>query len=389
MSFSILSLFTPETATKIFDIGISIAKTVGLPVTSWRTGDPTRSIYKYVATKLAAVDQTVANLARSAVLSVLVQAANGGDAGALAWLKVVALEQFGIEVQEATYATSAAGFGALLTNTGGGNYPIEVGGVTLKSSVTGKTYHNTNAGTLAPGPGTTITLEFIADEAGSDSTVAANEIDELVTTMLGVVVTSSAAAIGLDEESPDSVYQRCQDSLGALSPDGPRDAYRYVSVTSKLTGIETITRAIAVPTPGENLVTVYIAGATGSAAGPDVTAVQAAVDRWATPLTVTATVVSAVGVAINTDANVTYAGALSDDDLEAEIANAIGVALARIPIGGVALPSADSGVPVGAIWAAIMGIDGVTACALTTPAGDTVLAANEVPIPGTVSITVV
>src|SRR5690349_11396549 len=125
MSFSILTLFTPEAATRIFDIGIGLAKAVGLPVTSWRTGDPTRSLYKYVATKLAAVDQTVANLARAAVLSVLVQAANSGDAGALAWLKVVALEQFGIEVQEATFATSAAGFGVTLTNTGGGNYPID------------------------------------------------------------------------------------------------------------------------------------------------------------------------------------------------------------------------------------------------------------------------
>ncbi len=388
MSFSILTLFSPETATRIFDIGIGLAKSVGLPVTSWRTGDPTRSTYKYVATKLAAVDQTVANLARSAVLSVLVQAAAAGDAGALAWLKVVALEQFGIEVQEATFATSAAGFGVTLLNSGGGNYPIDPGDLTFKSSATGKTYHNTTGGTLAPGPGTTIVLEFVADEAGSDSTVAPDEIDEMVTTRLGVTITASTAAVGLDEESPDSVYDRCKASLGALSPNGPSDAYRYVALNATLTGITTITRAEVIDNENGS-VTIYIANPTGSATGPEVTAVQDAIDVWATPNCVTATVESAFGVTINTVASVAYGGSLSDEDLETAIANAISTALAALDIGGDELVSLDKGVARDLIIAAIRSVAGVTSVSLGTPAADTLLEPNEVPVPGTCTITVV
>lgn len=387
MTISILALFTPETATKIFDLGISLAKIVGLPVTSWRTGDPTRSLYKYLATKLAAVDQTVANLARSAVLSVLVQAANSGDAGAVAWLKVVALEQFGIEVQEATFATSAAGFGVTLLNTGGGNYPIDPGDVTFKSSVTGKTYHNTNGGTLAPGPGTTITLEFTADEAGSDSTVAADEIDEMVTTLLGVEIQSSAAAVGLDEESPDSVHQRCKDSLAALSPNGPNDVYRYVALNSDLTGITTVTRAESINNE-DGTVTIYIANATGSATGPEIAAVQAAIDKWATPNCVTALVFAATGVTVNTVATVAYGGSLSDDDLETAIANKISAALSALRIGGVLLVGGDRGVARDMIIAAIRSIDGITSVSLGTPAADILLDPNEVPVPGSCDITV-
>ncbi len=388
MSFSIYTLFTPETATRIFDIGIGLAKAVGLPVTSWRTGDPTRSLYKYVATKLAKVDETVVNLARSAVLSVLAQAAADGDAGALAWLKIVALEQFGIEAQDATFATSAAGQGITLTNNGGGNYPIDEGDLTFKSTTTGKTYHNTTGGTLASGPGTTLVVEFVADEAGSDSTVAADEIDELVTTRLGVAITASAAAVGLDEEAPLAIYQRCKDSLAALSPMGPKDVYRYVALNPDLTGITTVTRAVAIDNE-DGTVTVYIANPTGSATGDEVTAVQDAFDHWATPNTVTATPVSATGVTVNVEMTVAYGGSLDDDALESAIAAKVTAALAALDIGGTALTTGDSGVPLDLLSDAAREIDGVTAVTITVPASATVLDPDEVAIPGTCDVTVV
>jgi phage-related baseplate assembly protein len=388
MSFSIFTLFTPETAERIFDIGIGLAKLVGLPVDSWRTGDPTRALYKHLATKLAAVDQTVANLARSAVLSVLTQAASAGDAGAIAWLKIVALEQFGIEAQEATFAASAAGQGVLLTNTGGGRYPVDPGDITFKSSITGKTYHNTTGGLIAPGPGTTLLLEFVADEAGSDSTVAANEIDTLVTTKLGIVITSSAAAVGLDEESPDSIYQRCKDSLGSLSPNGPKDAYRYVALNAKLTGITSVTRAIGIDNL-DGTISIYIANPTGSATGGEVSAVQLAIDKWATPNCVTAIVGAAVGVTVNVAMTVAYGGSLSDPDLQTAIASKIAAKLAALDIGGTALTSGAKGVPRDLFIEAARQVAGVTAVTLTTPAGETVLASDEVAIPGTCTVTVV
>lgn len=388
MSFSVFTLFTPETSERIFSIGLSLAKLVGLPVDSWRTGDPTKALYKHVATKLAATDQTVANLARSAILSVLTSYASAGDAGAKAWLKILALEVYGIVAQEATFATSPAGSGILLTNNGGANYPIDPGDLTFKSSITGKTYHNTTGGLLAPGPGTTLLVEFTADEAGSDSTVAANEIDTLVTTKLGVVITSSSSAVGLDEESPESIYQRCKDSLAALSPNGPKDVYRYIALNAEKTGIATVTRAFSV----DNLngtVTVYVANPSGSATGGEVTAVQAAFDLWATPNCVTATAVTASAVTINTTMTVAYGGSLSDPELQAAIGVQITSDLAALNIGGTFLTTGGKGVPRDLFIAAARKIAGVTAVSLTTPAGDTALTPNQVAIPGTVGVTVV
>lgn len=389
MTISVLTLFTAETADKILAKGLQIATSVGLPVTSWRTGDPTRSLYKYLATKLAETDITVANLARSAILSVLVAAAKTDDA-ARAWLKIVALETYGIEVQEATFAEGTI----TLTNTGGGYYPVEPGDVTFKVTTTGKTYHNTSKPRDEDGDevdaisgGGTFTLDFVADDAGSDSTVAADEIDEMVTTLLGVVIDSNTAAVGIDEEDPDSVHDRCRDSLGALSPDGPLDVYRYVAKNSTLTGVTNVTRAFSVD--NENgTVTVYIAGPSGSVSGGTVTAVQLAFDKWATPNCVTATAVSATGVTIDIDATVAYEGSLSEADLETAITTAIGLALTAIDIGGSALTTGDKGVALDAITTAIRSIAGVTSVAMTDPSGNTVLTPNQVPVLGTVAITV-
>jgi phage-related baseplate assembly protein len=389
VSFSIITLFTPETADKLLDFGLGFAKIVGLDVTSWRTGDPTLAQFKFVAEKLAATDQTVANLARSAVLSVIRDAANAGEAGAIDWLKMRALEDFGVEAQEATFAASAGGTGVTLLNSGGGNYPIdEVGKLTFKSSINGKTYHNTTLGTLAPGPGTTVTLEFIADEEGSDSTVAVGEIDTMVTTLLGVSITASAAAVGLDEESPDSIYNRCVASLGALSPNGPKDAYNFVARSPALTGINSIARVITVDNE-DGTVTVYIANATGSATGAEVTAVQAAIDKYATPIGPTVTVVSATGVSIVTVATVAYKGSLSDLDLQTAIASKRNAKLAALDIGGDALVSGSKGVARDLHYEAIRSVVGITSVSLGTPAADVILAANQVPVPGACTITVV
>jgi phage-related baseplate assembly protein len=390
MTISVLTLFTAETAERILAKGLQLATSVGLPVTSWRTGDPTRSLYKYLAVKLAETDITVANLARSAILSVLVAAAKGGDESAKAWLKVVALEVYGVEVQEATFATGTI----TVTNTGGGYYPVEAGDVTFKASATGKTYHNTSKPRDEDGDevdaisaGGTFTFDFVADDDGSDSTVAADEIDEMVTTLLGVVIDSNTAAVGLDEEDPESVGERCRDSLGALSPDGPADVYRYVAKNSKLTGVTNATRAVTIDNE-DGTVTVYIAGPSGAVSSPTVAAVQTAFDKWATPNCVTATAESAATSTFNIDATVAYGGSLSDEDLETEIAAAIAKVLNAIDIGGEELTTGDFGVSLDAITAAIRSVAGVTSVAMTTPDENTVLTPNQVPVLGTVAITV-
>lgn len=376
MNLSVLALFVAQTADSILSLGLSLALTLGLPVSSWRTGDPTRSLYKYLAVKLANVDGVVAELAKSAFLSTA-----SGD-----WLKILALEVYGVTAQDATFATGQV----TLVNGGGGYYPREAGDLAFKSSITGKTYHSTSAGILNSGPGTTLTVDFVADEAGSDSTLAPDELDTMVTTLLGVTIQSSTQAIGLDDQDEDSIRTQCKDSLGALSPNGPADAYRYVARNSDLTGITTITRALAVPDAGALTVTVYVAGAGGSVTPTEVTAVQRALDAWATPLTVTATAVSASGVTVNMTMTVAYSGGLSDADLTTKIRAQLTAALAAINIGGSALTTGGSGVPRSALIAAIFkAAPEITAVDLTVPAGDTALLSNQVPVLGSTTVTVV
>lgn len=374
---SVLALFVAESAANILQRGLDLATTLGLPVTSWRTGDPTRSLYKYLATKLATTDLILAELAKSAFLSTAT-----GD-----WLKILALEVYGVEVQEATYATGTL----VLVNNGGGFYPREAGDLAFKSSITGKTYHSTTGGDLASGPGTTLELGFVADEAGSDSTLAEDELDTMVTTLLGVEIQSSTAAIGLDDQSDESIREQCRDSLGALSPNGPLDAYNFVAKDSELTGITSITRSFSINNE-DGTVTCYIAGPTGNVTSPEVAAVQAAFDTWATPNCITATAVTAVAVTITVTATVAYTGSLSDDDLETLAADKLTAAVGRINIGGEKLTSSggdDKGVAFSTLYNAIRGIDGITGVTFSAPTGDTLLDPDEVPVLGTVTLTVV
>lgn len=390
---SVLTLFVAESADTIFKLGLELAQALGLPVTSWRTGDPTRSLYKYLAVKLATVDQTVANLARSAFLSAAVAAANAGVPGAKEWLKILALEVYGVTPQEATYATGTV----TLVNNGGGFYPREAGDLAFKSTITGKTYHSTSAGTIASGPATTATFDFIADEPGSDSALAADELDELVTKLLGVEVQSNTAAPALDEESADSIAERCNDSLGALSPNGPLDAYRYVAKNSELTGLTTITRAISIDNE-DGTVTVFIAGPAGAVTGGEVTTVQDAIDTWATPNCVTATVFSATAVVLDVDATVAYTGSLSDEELEELMIDKVTEALGKIDIGGeklIADAGEAKGIAYATIYQAVKSIDGVTSVTLTIDLGsgpvsvDIELEPNQVPTIGDLTLTVV
>ena len=81
---------------------------------------------------------------------------------------------------------------------------LEAGDLTVKSTTNDKTYHNTDGGTLASGPGTTLDLTFEADEAGSESSAAAGEVDSMVTTLNLVTCASTTAATGTDAETAQS-----------------------------------------------------------------------------------------------------------------------------------------------------------------------------------------
>jgi hypothetical protein len=363
MALSLSALFSVETAASILERGLEIARVLKLPVSSWRAGDPTRSLYKFLAEVQASKEELASQFIKSGFLST----AEGE------WKKLHAIEVYGITPTEATYARPDV----TLLNTGGGLYVIEPGDLTIKASTIEKTYHNVTGGTLASGPGTTLTLTFEADEPGADSSVTENEIDEMVTTLLGVEIQSSTAALASDEQSDESIEAQCNASLGALSPNGPEDAYEFVVRNQELTGVTDITRARAEHDSTDGTVIVYVASAAGPVAVDSITAAQSAVERWATPLCVTPTVVNATATLINVE------GTIVADDLPPDFAElceaAIAGLFAAIPIGGTVARSAVIGRIVSTLKAA--GVSEISMIiTLAEPSSDVVLEPDAVPV---------
>lgn len=374
---TLAGLLIEETQAEILAAELQIATAIGLPVTSWQPGDPTRSLFMAESVKLGVLEQEVVGYIQSGFL----------DYAQGQWLTVVAQQQFNVIVPGATFATTQV----TLTNSLGAVFDLAAGDVQVKNSTSGATYTNSTGGHLA-GPGT-LTVTVIADEAGSASSAGAGEIDTMVTDLIGVSVTNPTAAVGTDQQAPATTVQQCRDKWGSLSPNGPAAAYSFVALNSTLTGITTPTRVRVYPDSVTGDVTVYVAGASGALSGGDVTAVQNAITQYATPLTITPTVSSATGVTVA----VTYTIWLykSVNQTTTQIQTAIQTALenlfAAAPIGGDIIPPAATGnlyqseieACIGSVFAAK-----TFRVSISAPSGDTALTNGQVPQLGTVTATV-
>lgn len=366
MSINASVLFAVESAASLFRKGIEIATAVGLPTTSWRTGDPTRTLFRWLSERLSELDVIASSLVKSAFLT-----SASGD-----WLTILAEEVYGVPRDQATYASIVV----TLNSTGGYFYDFDPGDITVSVALTGKTYRSVTGGTLSAGG--TLDLDFVADEAGSDSSVSADEIDTIVTTFLGVEVGGNTAGVGIDQESDDSLKERCRDTLGALSPSGPADAYEAVARNSALTGVSDITRAVTDADHADGTVTVYISGPSGVLPPTSIDAAQAAVDQWATPLGFTATVANSSSVVVNLEAQIT--GVDIPGDAQDVIEDLFAALLAQVNGGDTIAVSALSSMIHN--WLVSQGVGG-PGVVIVNPSEALELDISEVPVPGVTTIT--
>lgn len=371
MTVSLLSLLLEETKQAIYDKGIAVAQGLGLPTTAWAEGDPTRSLYWVLAETLEPLEVIVANYIKSGFLTYA-----SGD-----WLRLLAYEVYKITAVEATYATSTV----VLTNTSGNTYVLAAGDVVLKNT-TGKTFTNTSGGTMT-GVGTagaSLSITVVADESGSASSTAANNINSLVTTLLGVTVTSSTTAVGTDAESDDSVRTKCRAAPGAWSPNGPGDAYHTAATDPAKTGTTGITKTYVTSDSANGTVTVYLAGPSGTISGADLTKGTDAITAWATPLCITPTVLSASSAAVA----ITYTLWVYDDvnmtvpEIQTAVEYALEDMFAAQPIGGDGGYLYKSKIE-GTILNAVSDVYRVS---VSSPAGDTTISTGYVPTKGTVTV---
>lgn len=362
---SVLALLVKQTADEIFTAALEIAELVGLPVTTWRTGDPTRTLFRAQAEKIAASDGVQTELAKSAFLETA-----EGD-----WLSLRASDTFGVERQEATYATP----NVTIANAGAGYYEFAPGGLVLSSSVTGATFVNQATAIILPSAGATV-VSMIAQVAGSEGSVSANDLDTITSPSIpDLSITSSTAGVGADEQSDAGLREQCLATLGSLSPAGPADAYEYVARNADLTGIQGVGRATAIGNPGTGQVTVYVATTTAALDAPSVAAIQAAIDEWATPVTAQATVLSATPQVFAVTLTLTPAHPELQDSAEA----AIETYFAGVESGGVVAPDAIASAV--RVAAANMGI-ALSIVAVSVPAAPTDLADNRFPVLGVLTL---
>lgn len=378
MSLSLSDLVSPLTAEGIRSTMLAAADALGLQTSTWKPLDPTRTLFYLVARVVSGVTQIV----YQAIAGGLLDYATGS------WLSLLALNVYNVQRIEDTYAAGEI----TLTNAGGGLYAITAGQLTFQNSATGKTYRNTSAGTL--NPTSTLTLDILAEEAGSDSTSAATDIDTMVTTLLGVTCSNAEAVIGTDAETDDELRERCRDSLGAISPNGASQAYEYIATSTTRDDGTTVdinrVRVSAESSTGE--VTVIIAAPSGAPAAGDVTYVDDAIQATVVPLCVTATTQAASEKTIA----VTYTAYVPNDaeETSAEIQDAVEASLeeffASVPIGGQATTPGGTGYVFHDLVRARISdaSDAIFTVTLAAPAADVAIAATEVPTLGTITPTI-
>lgn len=387
MTTTLEELVTPMTVEEAKTAIYDALATRGVTTTGWKPGAVVRTIIAALAIILAAFSELQAAIARSGFL----------DLAEGAWLTLLARYVYGVERDTGAFASGEV----TLTNSTGNIYSGDPGDLIFLNSTTGKTYRNTAAYSL--GSLGTITVAVEAIELGIASNANAGQIDDLVTTLNGVTVANASALVGADEETDALLRLRCRLSLGALSPNGPRDAYEYFARSAKNTdGTSTgVTRCKVVP-DGYGNVTVYVATASGEVTGdpddPDTAlgAVNDAIQDSVVPDGVTAIIESATALAVP----VTYelwlrdTTGLTEAQVTALVSAALTSTLSEAPIGGERIDLEDSAgyVFVDTLEAAIddaLPVGSILKRTLTLPAADVVVPASKAPVAGTITPTAV
>jgi phage-related baseplate assembly protein len=366
--FSLDDLTTPLTVDEIKTSIYDALAVLGVNTTSWKPGAVVRTMIAGVSIVLAGFSQLQAKIARSGFLEL----SEG------LWLTLVAHYVYGVARDEATFANGEI----TLTNSGGGEYVIEPDDLIFRNPVTDKTYRNTSAFTLSPGGVLTVPIQ--ATEAGSASTSAPATITDMTTPLGGVTCTNAAAVIGRDEESDPALRTRCSETLGALSPMGPWDAYSSaVRGARRADGTSLGVTRIRTTKDGFGNVTVYCANASGSLSSEDRDLADEAVQQWAAPLAVTADVEAATAapIAITYELWLYNTTGLSAPQIQTLIASRLSTFLSSQPIGGNKVGNDPGKVFVSAIRTAIGAVlPQIFHVVVTSPAADVELEIDEVPI---------
>lgn len=374
MTVALADLLTSSTEAEVEAQILDWLTSVGFTGTSWQEGSWQRHMVMAFARLLAEGSQQVPLTAALGLIRLATGAAK----------TLVAYEVYDTTREEAVKTQGEI----VLTSTAGAPlHTIAVGDLVVADAPSdpANTWRNTTGGALAPGG--TITLEWEAETGGADANVASGTTLYLWTPLVGVTATNPAIGTtgtwitrpGVDTESDSRLEARALGKLDALAYGATDGAYAVWALEPDLT----ITRVLVRDNNpfGANTVDVVIATAVGAPTAGQVTAIDSyivdGIDpvtgeiQGRRPLNDDVTVRGAVVMIQNVIATVTVSASSATATTSAAIQAALTAFFSTLPIGGVVIPPASSGVLVRAeLLATIMELDGVINVAMATPAAD-------------------
>lgn len=358
-------LQTTKSATTYLAEILATLSSQGFPVTAWQAGNAGRTLAYADAVALADLRSVIATVAQGGFL----------DSATGDWLTLLAAGVFDLD---RTAATHAIGNVTLTCGASAGPYNITAGSLVVSDGT--RRWRSTNTSTSVLASGGTLSVEVKAESPGTAYNVAGTTVTTIVSPALAGVTVSAVSAwlttSAVDEETDAALRARCRLRWSTLGRGANLDAYEYNALDAGASGV---TRAQAIAGPGDGTVTIYIAQSAGTATSGQVSAVQAHIDI-VSPATDDATVAAATTVTIDVTATV-YVASASDSTANRTLAtDALSAYINGLAIG-------TGTVDVVRIGAAIYSAAGVADVDISTPSGDTVIAAGQVATVGTVSLT--
>lgn len=363
MTLSLSALLRDKTAAEFLDQILAVLRANGFPVDAWQSGGNGRTLAKCEAAALLEFWRTVQAIARGAYLDDAT-----GD-----WLTVHALSRYAVERAPSVFTRGSV---LLSCSAGAGPYTIAAGALLVSDGI--RRFRSVNlAPVVVPSAGS-VSVEVMAESAGSLYNVAPGAITRLLAPSLaGLSVSNPVVSggtwisrAGSEGESDVELRQRCRDKWATLGAGATLEAYRYIVRSTP--GFESeLTRVSLYPGAGNGRLTLWLAGPSGPSGG---VAVAAAAARVATrkPVTDTPTVIPAVALPVPIVGTVFVR---AEDDSPENRARAIA--------GLTALQAAleiGSGVDLLALGASIYLARGLLDVDLSSPAADVPGAVGSVPV---------
>ncbi len=261
--------------------------------------------------------------------------------------------------------------------------------VTTPKDQSGKEYRffTTEDAVLESGQNS-VQVPVIAESAGSAYNVGPTSISKMKTYINGVGAVTNETdwimTVGVDEEKDSALRQRCFLAWEELSQGGTAAA--YVSWALSVPGVKSSFVDDTLPR-GEGTVDIYIMGEAGPPDAALIEAVQTVVNSKC-PITADARVLSPDIVPVAITLSVTPRSGYDSAIIEAEIRRRVSVYFGDIEDANLPVQALGVGkdVVVSRLVSLAMNIDGVYMVEVNEPSSNVVIAPNEFPELGTVTI---